>query len=314
MKKNKTLIMFLLVLVSSFFCVAPAFIHMNLTSDPLKAIITFIFVTPIYYIISQLLHTTLLFASAIFCKIQLVYFHLGVVAKLGSGVYIRAFFNQIIGFTPSIGIRYKGDKSYQSFFIIYYLLYFLSLIGYYFIFNSIYRNPLWLPVVPFSMVIAIIQKLYEVEHQQLLLLKSQVLTILESKTNSRFSVEDYKAIWQLKSTSELPFIALSYISLIKEYLSEEECRKVEEIEDKRLDDRMYQMGLYGMLDVIKLNLYLYRSCWNIRYKNMLSQLIDDKPNFLLVKKGIYSALNGQQQLSLSLAISEIQFFIDIFKS
>lgn len=39
----------------------------------------------------------------------------------------------------------------------------------------------------------------------------------------------------------------------------------------------------------------------------------DKPNFMLVKDGIDAALAGEQDLTISLGISEIQLFMDIYK-
>ena len=53
-------------------------------------------------------------------------------------------------------------------------------------------------------------------------------------------------------------MVLSYIGLIKNYLSKQECYFIESMEDKRLKDKGFYMGLYGMVDIIKLNLYLYR--------------------------------------------------------
>ena len=102
------------------------------------------------------------------------------------------------------------------------------------------------------------QRLYEAEYQQLFLLKSKVFTILESESDCCFSIKDYPLIWQLSSKPELSFTALSYISLIKNYLSKKECDFIESMGDKRLNDKGFYMGLYGMLAIIKLNLYLYR--------------------------------------------------------
>ena len=44
----------------------------------------------------------------------------------------------------------------------------------------------------------------------------------------------------------------------KKYLSKKECDFIESMEDKRLNNKGFYMGLYGMVAIIKLNLYLYR--------------------------------------------------------
>ena len=90
------------------------------------------------------------------------------------------------------------------------------------------------------------------------MLKSKIFTILELESDCCFSLKDYPLIWQLSSKSELPFMVLSYIGLIKNYLSKQECDFIESMGGKRLEDKGFYMGLYGMVVVIKLNLYLYR--------------------------------------------------------
>ncbi|MGV3354519.1 hypothetical protein [Streptococcus orisratti] len=315
MKINKTLMIFLLLIVTSIFCVVPVFIQLNISEDPLKIILSFIGAIPMYYILSQFFHTLLLWITMILFRLKSIYCYFVVLVRLGSKFYFRIFLNHVMGFAPAIAFQYKEGKLPKPFFKVYYLLYFLSMIGYYLLFLVVHRNPLFLPLIPFSIVTAIIQRLYEPEYQQLFMLKSKVLTILESGHDYHFSIKDYPRIWQLSSKSELPFIALSYVSLIKVYLSEEQCKAIEMIENERFDDKGYQMGLYGMLDVIKLNLYLLKNDTELRlrYSKMLNQLLTDKPNFMLVKDGIDAALAGEQDLSISLGISEIQLFMDIYK-
>ncbi|CGF65227.1 Leader peptidase [Streptococcus pneumoniae] len=84
-------------------------------------------------------------------------------------------------------------------------MYFTTLISYYFFFTFVYDKSLLLPLIPFSIIIALVQKLYRIENQQLFLLKSKVLTILESKRDCEFNLQDYHEIWKLQSKSELPY-------------------------------------------------------------------------------------------------------------
>ncbi|MCR8967086.1 hypothetical protein [Streptococcus zalophi] len=302
-----------LVLLSAIFLGAPFFMEMNLPSDPRKTILEYVLMGPLYYIFSQCLHTVILLITVVLFRTKPIYFYFLLMTKLGSKIYHGVHFNQVIGFSPGIAIWHEKTKSFKLFFRVYFLLYFCSLIGYYILFTSIYRNFIALLLIPFSLIIALIQKLYKTEYQQLFLLKSKVLTILETKKDCQFNLEDYSAIWQLNSKNDAPFIALSYISLIKKYLSEEMCQKIERIEDERLQDKGYTMGFYGMLDIIKLNLYLSVSEKHMRYRKMLNSLFSNDPSFTLVRQDTEDGLIGKRDLPLSFAIAEIQqLLLDVY--
>lgn len=296
--------MLFLLILTSIFCVAPIFIQLNISDHPLRTILSIIPAIPAYYIFSQVFHTILLWSTAFLFRRRIIYSYFIIITKLSRKFYIRAFLNQVMGFAPGIAFQYREERLNRSFFKLYYIL-----------FMGIYRNLFLLPLIPFSIVTAIIQRLYEPEYQQLFLLKSKVSTILESECDYRFSIKDYPKIWKRSSKSELPFIALSYISLIKNYLSEEQCKEIEVLEDDRLADRSYQMGLYGMLDVIKLNSYFYKDNMqlSLRYKKMLNQLLEGKSYYIFIRDDIDGSFEGRKALSLSFGISEISLFIDVYK-
>ncbi|NMG85046.1 hypothetical protein GV229_06560, partial [Streptococcus pneumoniae] len=155
-----------------------------------------------------------------------------------------------------------------------------------------YDKPLLLPLISFSIIIALVQKLYRIENQQLFLLKSKVLTILESKKNCEFNLQDYHEIWKLQSKSELPCVALSYISLIKPYLSESVREQIDLLEVKRFKKINHPISLYGMLDVIKLNLYLRHYNEKNKYESMLKKILEVRPDFVLIEQNIDDSLNS----------------------
>lgn len=223
----------ILLLISTIFCVSPVFIKLDILGTPSHAILTFVLAIPLFYILSQCLHTLLLLVSSIFCKLRPIYFYFIFVIIIGARKYYRILFHQLMGFSPGIAVFYKESQTTKNLFKFYYFLYFTTLISYYFFFTFVYDKPLLLPLIPFSIIIALVQKLYRIENQQLFLLKSKVLTILESKRDCEFNLQDYHEIWKLQSKSELPCVALSYISLIKPYLSESVREQIDLLEVKR---------------------------------------------------------------------------------
>ncbi|HHK7573709.1 TPA: hypothetical protein ACQXRR_002092, partial [Streptococcus pneumoniae] len=140
----------------------------------------------------------------------------------------------------------------------------------------------------------------------------KVLTILESKRDCEFNLQDYHEIWKLQSKSELPCVALSYISLIKPYLSESVREQIDLLEVKRFKKINHPISLYGMLDVIKLNLYLRHYNEKNKYESMLNKILEVRPDFVLIEQNIDDSLNSSQPLSLSLAISEIQLLLEVY--
>lgn len=314
--KNKhyfcDIILMILLLISTIVCVSPVFIKLDILGTPLHAILTFVLVIPIFYILSQCLHTLLLLASSIFYKLKPIYFYFIFVIMIGSRKYYRILFSQLMGFSPGIAIFYKEGQTTKKLFKVYYFLYFITLILYYLLFTFVYDKPLFLPLIPFSIIIALIQKLYKIENQQLFLLKSKALTILESKMDCEFNPQDYHEIWELPSKSELPCVALSYISLIKPYLSESVREQIDLLEIKRFKKINHPISLYGMLDVIKLNLYLRNHNEKNKYESMLDKILERRPDFVLIEQNIDDSLNDLQPLSLSLAISEIQPLLEVY--
>ena len=305
-------ILIILLLISTMFCVSPVFIKLDILGTPFHAILTFVLVTPIFYILSQCLHTLLLLVSSIFCKLRLIYFYFKFVSIIGSRKYYRILFNQLMGFSPGIALFYGESQTTKNLFKFYYFSYFTTLISYYFFFTFVYDKPLLLPLIPFSIIIALVQKLYRIENQQLFLLKSKAITILESKRDCEFNLQDYHEIWKLQSKSELPCVALSYISLIKPYLSESVREQIDLLEVKRFKKINHPISLYGMLDVIKLNLYLQNYNEKNKYESMLHKILEERSDFVLIEQNIDDSLNGSQPLSLSLAISEIQLLLEVY--
>lgn len=305
-------ILLFLVIISSVFCVSPLFIKMNIVANPLNIILLFTLSIPMFYIFSQCLHTILLFITSVFYKANPIYVYILLVIKLYSRMYRGIFFNQLMGFSPGLVVYDKETRISKNFFILYYFLYFITLIVYYVMFTFIYPNVSLLPLIPFSIIIALIQGLYKAENQQLFLLKSKVLTILNSRKDCHFKVDNYQAIWKLKAQSELPFIALSYVSLIKDYIPLEEYKRIELLEDIRFNNMNQQRAFYGMLDVIKLNLYLRKYSQKTRYEVLLDKMLGDKSHFFLLKQNIEASLDGTSPLSLSLAISELQFLVEVY--
>lgn len=305
-------ILIILLLISTIFCVSPVFIKLDILGTPSHAILTFVLAIPLFYILSQCLHTLLLLVSSIFCKLRPIYFYFIFVIIIGARKYYRILFHQLMGFSPGIAVFYKESQTTKNLFKFYYFLYFTTLISYYFFFTFVYDKPLLLPLIPFSIIIALVQKLYRIENQQLFLLKSKVLTILESKKNCEFNLKDYHEIWKLQSKSELPCVALSYISLIKPYLSESVREQIDLLEVKRFKKINHPISLYGMLDVIKLNLYLRHYNEKNKYESMLKKILEVRPDFVLIEQNIDDSLNSSQPLSLSLAISEIQLLLEVY--
>ncbi|HHG8501366.1 TPA: hypothetical protein ACPYPH_002118, partial [Streptococcus pneumoniae] len=279
-------ILIILLLISTIFCVSPVFIKLDILGTPSHAILTFVLAIPLFYILSQCLHTLLLLVSSIFCKLRPIYFHFIFVIIIGARKYYRILFHQLMGFSPGIAVFYKESQTTKNLFKFYYFLYFTTLISYYFFFTFVYDKPLLLPLIPFSIIIALVQKLYRIENQQLFLLKSKVLTILESKRDCEFNLQDYHEIWKLQSKSELPCVALSYISLIKPYLSESVREQIDLLEVKRFKKINHPISLYGMLDVIKLNLYLRHYNEKNKYESMLNKILEVRPDFVLIEQNI----------------------------
>ncbi|MDY5635996.1 MAG: hypothetical protein SPF57_06615 [Streptococcus orisratti] len=110
MKINKTLMIFLLLIVTSIFCVAPVFIQLNISEDPLKIILSFIGAIPMYYILSQFFHTLLLWITMILFRLKSIYCYFVVLVRLGSKFYFRIFLNHVMGFAPAIAFQYKEGK------------------------------------------------------------------------------------------------------------------------------------------------------------------------------------------------------------
>lgn len=286
-------ILMILLLISTIFCVSPVFIKLDILGTPSHAILTFVLAIPLFYILSQCLHTLLLLVSSIFCKLRPIYFYFIFVIIIGARKYYRILFHQLMGFSPGVAVFYKESQTTKNLFKFYYFLYFTTLISYYFFFT-------------------LVQKLYRIENQQLFLLKSKVLTILESKRDCEFNLQDYHEIWKLQSKSELPCVALSYISLIKPYFSESVREQIDLLEVKRLKKINHPISLYGMLDVIKLNLYLRHYNEKNKYESMLNKILEGRPDFVLIEQNIDDSLNSSQPLSLSLAISEIQLLLEVY--
>ncbi|VPI63787.1 Leader peptidase [Streptococcus pneumoniae] len=286
-------ILIILLLISTIFCVSPVFIKLDILGTPSHAILTFVLAIPLFYILSQCLHTLLLLVSSIFCKLRPIYFYFIFVIIIGARKYYRILFHQLMGFSPGIAVFYKESQTTKNLFKFYYFLYFTTLISYYFFFTFVYDKPLLLPLISFSIIIALVQKLYRIENQQLFLLKSH-------------------EIWKLQSKSELPCVALSYISLIKPYLSESVREQIDLLEVKRFKKINNPISLYGMLDVIKLNLYLRHYNEKNKYESMLKKILEVRPDFVLIEQNIDDSLNSSQPLSLSLAISEIQLLLEVY--
>ncbi|HET1334550.1 TPA: hypothetical protein VQO13_001996, partial [Streptococcus pneumoniae] len=79
----------ILLLISTIFCVSPVFIKLDILGTPSHAILTFVLAIPLFYILSQCLHTLLLLVSSIFCKLRPIYFYFIFVIIIGARKYYR---------------------------------------------------------------------------------------------------------------------------------------------------------------------------------------------------------------------------------
>ncbi|HES9826854.1 TPA: hypothetical protein VPM45_002063, partial [Streptococcus pneumoniae] len=109
-------ILIILLLISTIFCVSPVFIKLDILGTPSHAILTFVLAIPLFYILSQCLHTLLLLVSSIFCKLRPIYFYFIFVIIIGARKYYRILFHQLMGFSPGIAVFYKESQTTKNLF------------------------------------------------------------------------------------------------------------------------------------------------------------------------------------------------------
>lgn len=308
--KKSYLILLLIEIVLSNFCLVPYLLNdSNLSFQVLKVIILF----PVYFICSQFFLSTILFISAKISGLNIGYINVMMFSKVSDTFKWVPSFPQLVGFSPAAYIIYKDERSAKAFFRynLFLTAFFLGLL-YYFLAYKL-RIPVTLFVIQIIVLNVYLQGLYHKRGQELYLLKSKCLSSILYHQNIDIQGE---ACFMTGVFNEECFYSMIYFSLIKDKLPAEILEVYYDCLEKFIaDEGMSNFQLAGLIDILKIDLYLSNDDLHEQeyryYSYLLDELIGERENFLWVYNGIKQRLTDGRVPDLSWALTDIRVIIDL---